>query len=75
LVFLALMAIAALVAYLVVRAANRRTPPPPVAVPAPAQDAALAELRLRYARGQISRTDFLQASTDLGARPPEAMPV
>ena len=29
----------------------------------------LALLRLRYARGEIARDEFLQASTDLGAEP------
>ena len=33
----------------------------------------LAILRLRYARGEISRDEFVQASTDLGA-PPGAEP-
>jgi uncharacterized membrane protein len=74
--FLAVIACAALVAYLVVRFTNRRIPPQALMVSAsPAiQDAALAQLRLRYARGEISRSDFLQASADLGtpvSRPPE----
>lgn len=73
LALLALIVVAALVAYVVVRIANRRTPPQPVVVPVgpPIEDAAMAQLRLRYARGEISRTDYLQASADLGARPPE----
>jgi putative membrane protein len=77
LMFLALIAIAALVAYLVVRITSRRVLPLPAVGPAasPIQDAALQQLRLRYARGEVSRTDFLQAATDLGAAlPPEASP-
>jgi uncharacterized membrane protein len=35
----------------------------------PASDA-LTVLRLRYARGEISRDEFLQASEDLGLPPP-----
>ncbi len=31
------------------------------------QDEALAELRLRYARGEISRDEYLQAAADLGS--------
>jgi len=72
-------AIAALIAYLVVRITSRRTPPQAVLVPAgaPIQDAALQQLRLRYARGEISRSDYLQAAGDLGAptsHPPEPPP-
>lgn len=67
-------AVVALVAFLVVRFSNRRghgyamTPAPPM------HDAALDQLRLRYARGEVSRTDYLQAATDLGARPPDPSP-
>jgi putative membrane protein len=39
-------------------------PPPPPS--APARDPALAELRLRYARGEIDRDEYLQRATDLG---------
>jgi hypothetical protein len=38
------------------------------------QDAALQQLRLRYARGELTRTDFLQAATDLGAPMPPPSP-
>jgi hypothetical protein len=31
--------------------------------------AMLVQLRLRYARGEVTRTDYLQAATDLGAAP------
>ncbi|MDP8954119.1 MAG: hypothetical protein M3N37_04230 [Actinomycetota bacterium] len=34
---------------------------------APGQDEALAPLRLRYARGEISRDEYLQVAADLGA--------
>jgi uncharacterized membrane protein len=39
-------------------------------------DEALEALRLRYARGEVTRDEFLQASQDLGgpAPPPEASP-
>ena len=33
-------------------------------------DTALQEARLRYARGEMSREDFLQVSTDLGGGAP-----
>jgi hypothetical protein len=33
-------------------------------------DPALAALRLRYARGELSREEFLRTSADLGAPPP-----
>ena len=35
----------------------------------PAEDTALREARMRYARGEMSREDFLQISTDLGGAP------
>jgi hypothetical protein len=76
LLFLALVALAALAAYLIVRFTNRRAAPLPAVVPAayPMQDAALQQLRLRYARGELTRTDFLQAATDLGAPMPPPSP-
>lgn len=39
--------------------------------PALAADPALAELRLRYARGEVARDDFVRVSADLGAPPAE----
>lgn len=47
---------------------------PPPRPPTPFVDPALAELRLRYARGEVSRDDFLRISTDLGAPPPPPPP-
>jgi uncharacterized membrane protein len=49
--------------------------PRPPAVPtataptAPAGDPALETLRLRYARGELTRDEFLRAREDLGAKP------
>jgi uncharacterized membrane protein len=43
----------------------------------PSADTALEEARMRYARGEMTREDFLQISTDLGGPaviPPEAPP-
>jgi uncharacterized membrane protein len=37
-------------------------------------DPALATLRLRYARGELSREEFLRTSADLGAPPPADEP-
>jgi uncharacterized membrane protein len=34
-------------------------------------DAALKEVRLRYARGEMSREEFAQRSRDLGGNPTE----
>ena len=68
----ALVLITALVAYVVVRITSRRTHPQPVVVPAgaPIEDTALQQLRLRYARGEVARSDYLQAAADLGAPAP-----
>jgi len=35
----------------------------------PARDQALEELRVRYARGELDRTDFLERHADLGGPP------
>src|SRR5438445_984403 len=44
----------------------------------PSTDGALQEARMRYARGEMSREEFLQISTDLGGHatipPPEPPP-
>jgi uncharacterized membrane protein len=37
---------------------------------APAGDAAVESVRLRYARGEIDRDEFVRVSSDLGAPPP-----
>jgi putative membrane protein len=42
--------------------------PVPPAGPPP-RDHALDELRVRYARGELDRTDFLERSADLGGPP------
>jgi uncharacterized membrane protein len=39
------------------------------AVPAQAEDVAVREARMRYARGEMTREEFLQISTDLGGHP------
>jgi len=39
--------------------------------PTPRLDPALEELRLQYARGDVSREEFVQRSRDLGATVPE----
>jgi uncharacterized membrane protein len=70
-------ALAALIAYVVVRITNRRAHLQPAVAQAGAptmHDAALAQLRLRYARGEVSRTDYLQAAADLGAPIQEPVP-
>lgn len=75
-------ALAALVAYIVVRLTNRRSghasmamvAPPMAMAGAPRSDAALDQLRVRYARGEMSRADYLQAASDLGAPAPAEPP-
>lgn len=44
------------------------------AAPAVLRDSALEEVRLRYARGELTREEFVQRSRDLGATPPEPGP-
>jgi len=40
----------------------------------PPRDAAMEELRIRYARGEFAREEFVQRSVDLGGPPPAADP-
>jgi putative membrane protein len=50
-----------------------RARPFQVAVPAPLRrDPALEELRLKYARGDMDRAEFVERSRDLGAMVPES---
>ncbi len=59
-----------------------RTPVPAVGAPAPfappppgpRPDPALTELRMRYARGEVSRDEYVRMATDLGGAPPPAEP-
>ena len=71
LLVLAVVAIVALVRML-------RSPRPEAVAPSPpvtrGEDSALAELRLRYARGEIDRDDFLGRLRDLGGRVPDSPP-
>jgi uncharacterized membrane protein len=41
---------------------------------APPSSPAVAELEMRYARGEINRADYLGRRADLGAPPPAALP-
>ncbi len=66
------VAVAALVVLAVrwVRSSPAHTHVPSAALPSPSappspSDAALAEARMRYARGELSRDDFLRITTDL----------
>ncbi len=69
-VFIALAIVAIVVLVRMLRAPHAAVTgaTPPIAR---AEDGALAELRMRYARGEIERDDFLAKLRDLGGRPPE----
>jgi uncharacterized membrane protein len=80
-----LLLLAALVALVVLLLNRTRHPvamPPGPGAPlqppaAPSPDAALAHARLRYARGEMSRDEYLQVAADLGgdaALPPPPAP-
>ena len=63
--------------FLVVRALlSRPAPPRPFYPPGPGgpMPPALAELDLRYARGEIGRDEYLQRRADLTGQPPPAGP-
>lgn len=52
-----------------------RMPAVGAGVPAPAAaDGAVAELRLRYARGDLTRDEYVQRLRDLGGEGPEPAP-
>ncbi|HUK44926.1 MAG TPA: hypothetical protein VLV28_06510 [Gaiellaceae bacterium] len=70
-VALFLLFVALLVLALVALVRHLRGPgAPPAAVVAAAPDAAIESVRMRYARGEIDRDEFVRVSTDLGASPP-----
>jgi putative membrane protein len=70
------LAVAAIIALL--RAGRARHDVPPAAPPRPpfpaADDAALREVRLRYARGELDREEFLAKLADLGGSPAASPP-
>jgi uncharacterized membrane protein len=78
LAMLILVALIGLAVYVAVRLANRRpghqAPPsgytPVAAPPTYGRDPALEQARLRYARGELSRDDYLRVIGDLGGEPP-----
>ena len=71
--FLLFVALIALVVWAVFRLSGRSYAPAMATAgvaPVPRRDPALEEVRLRYARGEMSREEFVQRSQDLGG-PPE----
>jgi putative membrane protein len=71
--FLLLLALIGLAVWAVVRMTSRGPRVLPATGPASGftrPDGALEEVRLRYARGEISREEFLQRSQDLGGPGP-----
>jgi putative membrane protein len=69
--FVAIVALAVMFAVSLFRMPRIRLHGPAAQPPtAPHQDAAEHELRLRYARGEIDRDEFVTRLTDLGGRPP-----
>ena len=64
--FLALLAALAFIAYALWRGRPALTAGAPPAAGGVGTDHALAELRLRYARGDIDREDYLRRAADLG---------
>jgi putative membrane protein len=62
--FLFLLALIALAVWAVMRVTGRASAG--VSVPAVRVDPALEEVRLRYARGEVDREEYLQRARDLG---------
>lgn len=78
-VFFAAIVIAVLVAlavWLVMSLTRtRQLPPPPHALPLPGPgDPALMEARIRYARGELTREQYLEIAGDLTGQPPPPPP-
>lgn len=72
LVVIALIAVAVVLIVRAVRPAKSHTlqePPWPRPAPPSHIDPVLAELRMRYARGEISREEYLRRAADLGYSP------
>jgi uncharacterized membrane protein len=74
--FVVLIALAAVMAFSLFRLYRTRHeltagPVQPAARP---EDGAVAELRLRYARGEVARDEFLSRLRDLGGQLPEGPP-
>jgi len=63
--------IAALTAFLITRFSKRHAPPPPPMGrhPMAGPDPALEHARVRYARGEMSREEYLQVVSDLTGAP------
>jgi putative membrane protein len=75
LLFVLFVLLVVAVVWLVVREVRHRRVQPAMAAPGvpvipPAPDAALEQLRLRYAGGEIDRDEYLQRLRDLGGTPP-----
>ena len=70
--FLLFIALIAFAVYSLFRLTRRGGTAAPEAPP-PGGDAALESVRMRYARGEIDRDEFIRVSTDLGAPPPVAV--
>ena len=66
----AVVILAVLVVQRIMDGSLRRPGDGPRGAAPPGDDGALSELRLRYARGEVSREEYLQAAADLGSPAP-----
>lgn len=60
----------ALIVYLFIHTTRERSFSPATALPAAIADGALSEARMRYARGEIGREDYLRIAEDLSPLAP-----
>jgi uncharacterized membrane protein len=67
-------AVVAGVVYLLLRASGRAPGRDGRAAGGSTPDVAVTELRLRYARGEVSRDDYLRTAADLGVSLPDDRP-
>lgn len=69
--FLFLLALLGIAVWAIARASSTARGPAPIPSSASRTDPALEEVRLRYARGEMNREEFVQRARDLGATGPE----
>ena len=64
------LVVVGLIVWAVLYVTSHRSAPPAIASGPPPRDPAVEELRIRYARGEMTSDEFAQRSRNLGGGPP-----